>query len=200
MRIATLALLGAAALAAPAAVGQTTAADSLSLFAAPAYLGRATALTTASPNLNVVVRSMRVRGSWDVCAEANYAGGCQTITANQPLINMTVRSARPTPTSTTIGGTTPTASTTAGINLDTLDAAAGTTGQDVDFYVTPAFGGDQVSAGTNDRTAADAFCKRAGAVSSVYAGRSRVQASNLIDLSGATKVRGYALRDVLCRR
>ena len=33
-----------------------------------------------------------------------------------------------------------------------------------------------------------------------YAGRGRVQASGLIDLATATKVRAYPLRDVLCRR
>lgn len=201
---ASLALI--AALAATAAVAQTTdqTAPSLSAHFLPAYVGGATTLTSATPSTNVTARSLRVTGSWQVCPAVNYAGTCRTVTADQPLWRGgVIRSARPTPgtTATTSGTANRTsASTTAKLDLDNLDAGNGTTGQDVDFYAQPAFGSDQVLAGTNDRAAADAFCKRAGAASSVYASRGRVQQSNLIDLGTATKMRGFPLRDVLCRR
>lgn len=199
MRV-TLALI--AALAGTAAVAQTNTtaeAGSIALHTLPAYVGGGTTLTTAAPSINVAARSLRVTGSWQVCPAVNYAGACQTVTADQPLYRgPAIRSARPTPGTT--AGTTTTGTTASALDLDALDTGNGTTGQDVDFYATPAFGSDQVSAGTNDKTAGDAFCKRAGASSSVYAGRGRVQQSNLVDLSTATRVRGFPLRDVLCRR
>lgn len=199
------ALILLTALGATAAVAQT--APSLTPSLLPGYLGASTPITGDAPSLSIKARSVRVNGSWQVCNAANYAGTCQTLTADQPLFNFTIRSARPTAsiTNTTAGtstsaNTTTAASTSAAINLDTLDVANGANGQDVEFYATPAFGTDQVSAGTNDKAAADAFCKRAGASSSVYASRGRVQASGLIDLTTSTKVRAFALRDVLCRR
>lgn len=191
----------AAVAGATAAAAQT---PSLTVFAVPGYLGGRTAVTADTPTLDLRARSVRVSGSWQVCTAADYGGTCQTLTADQPFLNTTIRSARPTPASTSAssstGTTTTTASASAAINLDALDATSGTAGQDVEFFATPSFGGDQVSAGTNDKTAADAFCKRAGASSSAYASRGRTQASGLIDLATATKVRAYPLRDVLCRR
>lgn len=187
---------------ATAATAQTST-GTLTAFSLPGYLGTRTALTTATPSTTLAARSLRVTGSWQVCSAVDYAGTCETITASQPFSRLTIRSARPSPNATTATAT-PTASTSvaaaATINLDALDPGAGTNGQDVEFYAQPAFGSDQVSAGTNDKTAADAFCKRAGATNSVYASRGRVQVSNLIDLATATRVRAYPLRDVLCRR
>lgn len=202
---APLAILAAlTATAAVAQSGTTQDSGSIALHVLPAFVGGATTLTAATPNTNVTARSLRVTGSWQVCTAVNYGGTCTTVTSDQPLYRgAAIRSARPTPGSTgatTTTGTTASAGATAKLDLDALDASNGTAGQDVEFFATPAFGSDQVSAGSNDKTSGDAFCKRAGATSSVYAGRGRVQQSNLIDLATATRVRGFPLRDVLCRR
>lgn len=199
------ALAGTTALAQSGGSSAEQAASSVSIHLLPAYVGGATTLTAATPNTSIAARSVRVTGSWQLCSAVNYAGTCQTVTADQPLYRgPAIRSARPTPGSTSAANPAASASATAGatakLDLDALDTGNGTTGQDVDFYATPAFGSDQVSASTNDKTAGDAFCKRAGASSSAYASRGRVQQSNLIDLATATKVRGFPLRDVLCRR
>ena len=96
--------------------------------------------------------------------------------------------------------TTTGATTAAAINLDSLDANNGTEGQDVTFFAQPMLSGSQIAAGTNDVTSATAFCKLAGSTSAQSAGRARVQSSDLIDIAAKTKVRSYALRDVVCRK
>ena len=148
-------------------------------------------------------RSARVKGSWQFCPQVNFAGTCRTVTGNQPLITPSqVRSVRASASATTGAAAAGTAATTtsAAVDLQTLDVQGGADGQDVTFYARPTLGGSEVSAGSNDLAAATAFCRLAGASSATAAGRARVQASNLVDATAATRVRGYALRDVLCRR
>ena len=193
-------LLASAALAATAgpAFAQS---ESITFYELPAYLGRSVTVTTATPDLaaNSVARraqSARVRGSWTVCTGADYDGTCRELTANVPALavqglNRRVVSVRPTDSEddeVSSGG------------VGDLDVDEGVRGQDVEFYARPSLSGGQVSAGANDRTAADAFCRAAGYGSSAYSGRSRVTASNLVNVSNGARVRGYALRDVLCRR
>ncbi len=199
-----LLLAAAAALSATAASAQTL---TVTLFELPGYLGRSVTLSTDAPDLaaQLRARSARVTGSWQFCPQASYAGTCRTVTANQPLLNpvplsiRTSASATATP-ATPAAGTTATASANASVDLASLDAGGGTEGQDVTFFARPSLSGSEVSAGTNDLAAATAFCKLAGATSASAAGRARVQASNLIDATAATRVRGFALRDVVCRR
>ena len=196
-------LLAAAALSATAASAQT---PTVTLFELPGYLGRSVTVSADAPDLaaQLRARSARVTGSWQFCPQASYAGTCRTVTANQPLLNpvpLSIRtSASATATPTTTASTTATASTSASIDLSSLDVGGGTEGQDVTFFARPSLSGSEVSAGTNDLAAATVFCKLAGATSASAAGRARVQASNLIDATAATRVRGFALRDVVCRR
>lgn len=153
-------------------------------------------------------QSARVTGSWQVCPAVTFAGACQTLNGNMPILKksqvVSVRltpsaAASVTPAAGSQGAATPT-SATAVLDLDALDVGAGTEGQDVFFYARPALSGSEIAAGTNDITAATAFCKLAGQSTASSAGRTRVQASNVIDIASKTKVRGFALRDVVCRR
>ena len=199
-----LLLAAATALSATAASAQTTSPGTVTLFELPGYLGRSVAVSADTPDLSAQLRarSARVSGSWQFCPQASYAGTCRTVTANQPLLNPVPVSIRSTASTTGATAATPatSATTTAAIDLSALDAAGGTDGQDVTFFARPTLSGSEVSAGTNDLAAATAFCKLAGATSATAAGRARVQASNLIDVTAATRVRGAALRDVVCRR
>jgi len=202
-----LLLAAAAALSATAASAQTTSPGTVTLFELPGYLGRSVAVSADTPDLSAQLRarSARVSGSWQFCPQASYAGTCRTVTANQPLLNPVPVSIRSTASTTGTTAATPatpatSATATAAIDLSALDAAGGTDGQDVTFFARPTLSGSEVSAGTNDLAAATAFCKLAGATSATAAGRARVQASNLIDVTAATRVRGAALRDVVCRR
>ncbi len=203
--VAALTLAGGAA-----AQTASTSEPSITLYELPAYLGRSVTVTTATTDLATQsfarrAQSARVTGSWQVCGAESYAGTCRTLSANTPyLARSAAVSLRPAGEVTATGATAPAtgANGVAGtaVDLDALDVAEGTAGQDVAFYARPALGTDQISAGTNDTAAGNAFCQRAGATTAVYAGRARVQTSNLIDLSTRARVRGFALRDVLCRR
>ncbi|MET0370369.1 MAG: beta/gamma crystallin-related protein [Sphingobium sp.] len=201
----------------PAAAQSQTAPPTMTLYEFPGYIGRSVTVTAEAPDLATQgfakrAQSARVSGSWQVCPAVKYGGSCTTLANNAPfLMKAQIVSVRPTPTATsaaattaatptTTGQTATSASATAAIDLDALDAGGGTEGQDVAFYARPSLSGSEISAGTNDITSATAFCKLAGATSASYAGRTRVQASGLIDLSAKAKVRGYALRDVVCRR
>lgn len=194
-----------------------TAAGSITFYELPAYLGRSETVTTETKELAASsiarrAQSARVVGSWTVCPTANFAGTCTTLTSDLPSLalvglNKKIASLRPTvaTTSTTTStgpatGQQAATTTAAAVNLADLDADAGVEGQDTAFFVRPAFGNVQVAAGTNDRTAADAFCKQAGYTSSLHAGRARAPASGIIDVTTSTKVRGFPLRDVLCRK
>lgn len=209
-------MVGSLIAAVPAAA--QTAAGSITFYELPAYLGRSETVTTETKGLAASsiarrAQSARVTGSWTVCPTENFAGTCTTLTTDVPSLalvglNKKIVSLRPTvagtaSTSAATGSAsgTPTATTTAAaVNLADLDADAGVEGQDTAFFARPAFGAVQVAAGTNDRTAADAFCKQAGYTSSLYAGRARAQASGIIDITTSTKVRSFPLRDVLCRK
>jgi hypothetical protein len=197
------------------AMAQTADVGSITLYELPAYLGRSVRITSATSNLATVgfanrAQSARVQGSWEVCPETAYKGSCQTLTASAKVLQLLglggkIASVRPTPvttgqtiTSSTAG--TATASPGTKVNLADLDVDEGAEGQDTTFFARPSLQGNQVSAGTNDRAAADAFCKQAGQASSVYASRARTQLSNIVDVASATRVRGYPLRDVLCRK
>lgn len=200
-------LLATALLVATPALAQS---PSVTLFELPLYAGRSVTVTTATPSLatQAFVRgaqSARVTGSWQFCPEANYAGTCRTVTTNQRALALlgAVGSLRTTA-DVAAASTSPAAAavpaTGAAVNIADLDVDAGTEGQDTAYFPRPALARNEVSAGANDKIAADAFCKAAGFASSAYAARSRTQASGLIDLSSATRVRGFPLRDVLCRR
>jgi hypothetical protein len=174
-------------------------------------------------------QSARVVGDWQVCPQASYQGACQTLSASSRLLSRpAIVSLRPladaqaaangtsnsssnstsgsnsnsnsSSNSNSNSNSSSSSSSGSAVDLDSLDADAGTEGQDVGFFARPSLGGSQVSAGANDRAAGDAFCIRAGYASSAYASRARVAASNLIDLSTRARVRAYPLRDVLCRR
>lgn len=206
------------ALVATAALPATaqTPAPSIILYELPGYLGRSVTIKADTPDLAAQTfakraQSARVTGSWQVCPAVKFEGECRTVTSNTPLlIKAQVVSIRPTPSTTATAASltptpTPTASstgatTTGSVDVDALDVGAGTDGQDVAFYARPSLSGTEISAGSNDLTAATAFCKIAGATTATYAGRARTQTSNLIDVTAKTKVRGYALRDVVCRR
>lgn len=193
-------------------------AQSVVLYELPAYLGRSVTISKATPDLSVVsfanrAQSAKITGEWQVCSAADYQGTCSTMTGNKKfLVGSQVTSLRTTAdakkaattaassASTTTAATTASASAAATVDLEALDPDAGTEGQDVAFFARPALGGTQVSAGSNDTTSGTAFCKLAGYASASYAGRARVQATGLIDLSSKTKVRAFPLRDVLCRR
>ena len=199
--------------AATPALAQT---GSVTLFELPLYAGRSVTITSATPDLAAQTfarraQSARVTGSWQFCPEVNYGGTCRTVTANQRALALlgaagAVSSLRTTADAAAapVGTTTTTAATTASagtaVNIADMDVDAGTEGQDTAYFARPALARNEVSAGTNDKVAADAFCKAAGFGTSAYAGRARAQTSNLIDLSASTRVRGFALRDVLCRR
>ena len=211
MRPVVLAAL--ALFAATPALAQT---GSVTLFELPLYAGRSVTITSATPDLAAQTfarraQSARVTGSWQFCPEVNYGGTCRTVTANQRALALlgaagAVSSLRTTADAAAapVGTTTTTAATTASagtaVNIADMDVDAGTEGQDTAYFARPALARNEVSAGTNDKVAADAFCKAAGFGTSAYAGRARAQTSNLIDLSASTRVRGFALRDVLCRR
>ena len=178
-----------------------TAPASMTLFELPGYLGRSVTITADTADLagQLRARSARVSGSWQLCPKADYAGTCRTVAANQPLLNPVPLSVKSSAAAST---TSATGAATAGTAVDVaaLDAGGGTEGQDVTFYARPTLSGSEVSAGSNDLAAATAFCKQAGASSATAAGQARAQASNLVDVAAATRVRGYALRDVVCRR
>ena len=211
MRPVVLAAL--ALFAATPALAQT---GSVTLFELPLYAGRSVTITSATPDLAAQTfarraQSARVTGSWQFCPEVNYGGTCRTVTGNQRALALlgaagAVSSLRTTADAAAapVGTTTTTAATTASagtaVNIADMDVDAGTEGQDTAYFARPALARNEVSAGTNDKVAADAFCKAAGFGTSAYAGRARAQTSNLIDLSASTRVRGFALRDVLCRR
>ena len=194
-------ILLAAALAGVTVVAsaQTSTTGTLTLFELPGYLGRSVTITADTPDLaaQLRARSARVTGSWQLCPRTSYAGTCRTITSNQPLLNPTPASVRATASATE---TTATSSTSAAVDVAALDAGGGTEGQDVTFFARPMLSGSEVSAGSNDLAAATAFCKLAGATAASAAGRARAQTSNLIDVTAASRVRGFALRDVVCRR
>ena len=199
--------------AATPALAQT---GSVTLFELPLYAGRSVTITSATPDLAAQTfarraQSARVTGSWQFCPEVNYGGTCRTVTGNQRALALlgaagAVSSLRTTADAAAapVGTTTTTAATTASagtaVNIADMDVDPGTEGQDTAYFARPALARNEVSAGTNDKLAADAFCKAAGFGTSAYAGRARAQTSNLIDLSASTRVRGFALRDVLCRR
>lgn len=204
-----LILAASAALLAAGASAQT--APRLVLYELPGYLGRSVTITTEAPDLAEQsfanrARSARVTGEWRICPSADYGGSCRTVSSDQPLLSRNqVASVQPADLagagSTGSTGTGSTASARGGaVDLDALDVGAGTEGQDSIFYARPTIGNSEVSAGTNDLAAASAFCKAAGATSASAAGRARTQASNLIDVNARSRVRGYGLRDVLCRR
>lgn len=207
------ALFIAAAVAPLAAAGAQSPSASITFYELPAYIGRSVTVTTDTPDLATQgfakrAQSARVVGEWQVCPQSGFAGSCQTLNADQPLLRKSAvasarRSGASTQTassSTTGNASTATASTATAIDLDALDASAGTEGQDVAFFATPMLSGTAVSAGSNDTAAGTAFCKAAGYATAAYAGRARVQTSNIIDMTAKVKTRGFALRDVLCRR
>ena len=192
-----------------------TAPGSITFYELPAYLGRSetvTAETKGLPASSIARRaqSARVIGSWTVCPTEDFAGTCTTLTTDVPSLalvglNKKIVSLRPTAAGTSAStgsasGTQTAPTTAAAVNLAELDADAGVEGQDTAFFARPALGNVQVAAGTNDRTAADAFCRHAGYTSSLYASRARAQASGIIDITASAKVRGFPLRDVLCRK
>lgn len=202
--------------AARSALAQTaTEQASITLYSLPGFLGESVTITEATPDLARLgfanrAQSARVRGgTWIACREASFAGQCQTLEGDLPVLslvglNKRILSLRPQVatnptggTATTAGGATAAAPATA---LADLDVGEGVEGQDTSFFVRPTLQGQQVSAGTNDRTAADAFCKLAGHTSSLHAGRARVQVSNIWSVTTGTRVRGFPLRDVLCRK
>lgn len=210
-------LLGLATMTAMPAVSQT-ATPSLILYELPGYLGRSVTITGDTPDLAAQTfakraQSARVTGSWQICPSVKYEGSCRTLSSNAPLLSKAqVVSVRPSPSpgSTSVTATptptpTPSASATgsaaaATVDLDALDVGTGTDGQDVSFYARPSLSGSEISAGSNDLASATAFCKITGASTAAYAGRARTQTSNLVDVTAKTRVRGYALRDVVCRR
>lgn len=191
---------------------------SVTLFELPLYAGRSVTITSATPDLAAQTfarraQSARVTGSWQFCPEVNYGGTCRTVTGNQRALALlgaagavsslrTTNDAAAAPVGTTTTTTTAATAASAGtaVNIADMDVDPGTEGQDTAYFARPALARNEVSAGTNDKVAADAFCKAAGFGTSAYAGRARAQTSNLIDLSASTRVRGFALRDVLCRR
>jgi hypothetical protein len=198
-------------IAAVSAQSGDSAQPSITLYELPAYLGRTVTITASTPDLKSAgfanrAQSARVTGKWQVCPAVNFAGSCRILNADAPVLRRaTVTSIRPVVDATTSSSSAGTNSTGSGsgnskLNLDDFDVSAGVEGQDVAFFARPTIGNSDVSAGTNDRAAADAFCKRAGYAGSLNAGRARTQTSNLIDVSAASRARGYALRDVLCRR
>jgi hypothetical protein len=220
-------IMVAALLASTPALAQSSA---ITFYELPFFAGRSVTVTAATPDLATVgfarrAQSARVSGSWQVCPETKYAGTCQTLTGDQRALAIfglggVISSVRTTadatkasedaakattPATTTPTPTTPAAGAAATgptkVDLSALDAGRGTVGQDVAFFAVPKLGGSEVSTGTTDKAAGDAFCKAAGYTSSLHASRARVQASNLIDMAAATKgVRSYPLRDVLCTR
>lgn len=206
-----------AGLAATPAAAQT--APSITFYELPAYLGKS--VTVRGPVANLVTSSVarraqsaRVVGDWTLCTAAEYEGTCRQLTANTPALAITglakkVVSLRPTESgdeeySDTANATTGTGTAATGTisaaRLADLDVAAGTEGQDTEFFARPQLATQQVSAGSSDRNSADAFCRLAGYASSAYSGRARTQSSNLLDASTGATARGFALRDVLCRR
>lgn len=201
------------ATAAPALAQTTATAEkpSITLYSLPAFLGQSITVTEATPNLSQSgfanrAQSARVTsGTWVACRGAAYAGQCQTITGDVPTLsilglNKKVLSLRPNVT-TTAGSTGTSSTTTPAAALADLDVGEGVEGQDVSFFARPTLQNQQVSAGAaTDRTAADAFCKLAGHGTSVHAGRARTQVSNIWNVTTGARVRGYPLRDVLCRK
>lgn len=218
-------LIAIAALTASPALAQTS--GQVTLYELPFFAGRSVTVTTATPDLNALgfarrAQSARVSGSWQVCPDVKYAGACQTLTSDQKALALfglggnitslrTSAEAAAAPTgaaTTTAAGTTATTAagtpTTAGpvkVDISSLDAGKGTAGQDTTFFTRPTLGQMEIAAGNNDKATADIFCKQAGFTSAAYASRARVQVSNLVDLTAATKgSRSYPLRDVLCTR
>lgn len=209
-------ILTALTIAAISPAAAQTAAPTMTLYDLPGYLGRSVTVTTDTPDLATEsfakrAQSVRITGSWQVCPGVKFAGTCRTMTASMPYVKKSqIASIRPTPTTVATTTETPTSATAAtpsaagqtaaAVDIEALDVGSGTDGQDVTFYARPSLGGTEVSAGTNDITAATAFCKLAGSTSASYAGKARFQTSNLVDIAAKSKVRAYALRDVVCKR
>lgn len=190
-----------------AAQTSTTAAPSITLYELPGFLGRSVTITGTTPDLATQsfakrARSARVVGDWEICAQVNYGGSCQSFTTgNQPLLSKSgIVSLRPTGVYADTNNGNNGNQYGQAVDLDELDPNDGVAGQDVTFFAQPMLSGMQVSAGTNDLNAARAFCERAGFSGAAYAGRARVRVANIVDTTGRSRVRGFPLRDVLCRR
>lgn len=202
-------IAASSALLAAGASAQT--APRITLYELPGYLGRSVTISEETPDLADQsfasrARSARVTGEWRICPAVEFGGSCRTVSSDQPLLTRSqVVSLRPAAStgagsSTGSGTGTGSAGSSAALDLDALDVGTGTEGQDATFYPRPTLGGSEVSAGTNDIAAASAFCRLAGGSNASAAARARTQASNLVDVNARSRVRGYALRDVLCRR
>jgi hypothetical protein len=208
----------AALLASTPAFAQT---GSVTLYELPFFAGRSVTVTSATPDLTSQsfakrAQSAKVSGSWQACPEANYAGSCQTLAGDQRALALvglggaitslrnTEDAAKPTTTTGTTSGTATGTTATSGtgkVDLTKLAVSGATIGQNTVFFVKPMIGGLELSAGNNDKTVADAFCKKAGYGVSLHATRMGVQRTNLIEVAASTKGnRGYPLRDVLCSR
>lgn len=192
----------------------TTTRGQVTLYELPAYFGRSVTITSATPDLATQnfarrAQSVKVQGEWQVCTDAQYAGNCTTISSSQTYIaRSTIASLRPASdaAATTPGSgsatTAPGSGAATGLpaNLADMDVGDGVEGQDVAFFARPTLDGTQVAGTSTPQTGGDAYCRLAGFTSAAHVGRARTQTANIIDLGTGNRVRGYALRDLLCKR
>jgi hypothetical protein len=161
--------------------------------------GRSVRFRDAIPNLssqgfNDAARSIRTRGRWIVCLDANYEGRCRTIEGDLSELNgigmaSRISSIRPADGDGLDpgyggGGYGP------GYGSDMLDMSGATQGQNSVFFPRPTVGGQPAPACVGrdcGRTAADTYCRRAGFGQAGYFAVDRGR-------------RGEVLTDLLCVR
>lgn len=163
------------------------------LFEGDGYGGRSVRFRDAIPDLgrqalNDGSRSLRARGRWVVCEDANYRGRCATVDGDVISLDRIgmanrISSLRPAGRGDddwNDGGWDPGRD-----GVDTSDAAQGRTAA---FFPRPRLGGQPVFLRGDARSTADEFCRRAGYRSSAYVSVEQVGR------------RSDAIADVLCVR
>lgn len=149
----------------------------------------------AAQGFNDATRSIRTRGRWVVCLDANYEGRCRTIEGDLAELNGIGMASR-------ISSLRPADDYAEGYDPGypgggyqggyqgggSVDWSGATQGPSTVFFPRPTVGGRPVFVSRDPRRAADDFCRQAGLRESLYAGQER---------SGRG---GDVLSDTLCRR
>jgi len=143
----------------------------------------------SSLGFNDATRSIRTRGRWIVCQDADFEGRCRTVEGNlSDLFSIGLSNA--------ISSLRPAEGYGGGYDPGYggpgygggVDQGGGAQGRTASFFPRPSFGGQAVFVGREgSRRAADDFCRRAGFRESGYASTDRGR-------------RGDVLADVLCLR
>lgn len=176
---------------------------SITLYELPDYQGRSMTFYFDAPNLadqsfNDRARSARIEGSWRLCGDKNYRSRCEPFGGDvrdlgQYDFSNQISSLQ------MVGGR-PGRPGFEGPPVMPARPAAGrdaVEGRSVVFFRRPSVNGVDVAA--MGPGSADAFCRRVGLDSAVYA-YERDRAREAVDADGAVHRGAPVLRDVLCRR